>query len=193
MTEAVMPVQFENKTIGIVMIGQFRTAKSLPKEIAKLSRKNAAYKEVLNSYLAAPSFTKQRAENIVKVFGMIVQSITTNRYIAISRESPIESVVEYVRNNPADKITVEDAAELIYYSKSRFTELFKRATGMTFKEFQTKNIIDKANEMFKYHPELSVKEIAFKLGFEDQFYFSRVYKKATDKTPSQAREAGIIL
>jgi AraC-like DNA-binding protein len=47
--------------------------------------------------------------------------------------------------------------------------------------------LSQADGLLRSRPELSIGEIAFKSGFDDRFYFSRIYRKYRKKTPSQSR------
>ncbi|MBQ7791929.1 MAG: AraC family transcriptional regulator, partial [Clostridia bacterium] len=38
------------------------------------------------------------------------------------------------------------------------------------------------------NPHISVKQVAFELGFQDSHYFSRLFKKVTGETPGEYRE-----
>jgi len=47
--------------------------------------------------------------------------------------------------------------------------------------------MEKAEEYMMSDPNLSIREIAFKLGYEDPYYFSRLYKKHRKVPPSKFR------
>ena len=61
---------------------------------------------------------------------------------------------------------------------------FKEETGENFIEYLTRIRIEKAKEFLK-QPEVSVKEAGVKSGYTDPNYFSRIFKKQTDMTPSE--------
>ena len=47
--------------------------------------------------------------------------------------------------------------------------------------------LEKAEEYFCMKPEMSIEEVAEKVGFQDQFYFSRLYRKYRGIPPSEYR------
>ncbi len=73
-------------------------------------------------------------------------------------------------------------------STSRFSSIFKEATGKTFTEVLIDVRIQNAERLLR-QTSLKNYEIAEKVGFSDPHYFSQVFKKMTGKTPKEyARE-----
>ena len=68
------------------------------------------------------------------------------------------------------------------------SRVFKQQTGRTPTRFLTDLRIGRARKMLTDHPDAEVKEIAAQLGFTDQGYFSRLFKKETGKSPAEYRE-----
>ena len=64
---------------------------------------------------------------------------------------------------------------------------FKASLGTT----PTKYILEfkamKARELLYNQPDLDIKDISMILGFDDQLYFSRMFKKVTGETPTEFR------
>lgn len=83
-------------------------------------------------------------------------------------------------------INVENIAKELHYSKNYFGQLFKAETGMSVNEFINIYRIQKAKELLakdKYY----IYEIAKLVGFDDQQYFTRVFKKIVGVSPSEYR------
>lgn len=81
-------------------------------------------------------------------------------------------------------IEVDAVANEIGISRSYLCEVFKSYTDMTPYQYFIHTKINKAKELLEIG-ESSIKEVAFELGFEDQYYFSRLFKKKTGVPPSQ--------
>lgn len=71
-------------------------------------------------------------------------------------------------------------------SASYLSELCKRYVGKTTQQVLLDRIILEAKRLLKYST-LSIKEIAFKLGYDDPSYFSRLYKSKTGESPLSYR------
>lgn len=108
---------------------------------------------------------------------------------------PKESVVEpinYVRiakeavHNHYWKasLTVSDIVNVTKLERSYLFRLFKEETGMSVLSYLTAYRIERACELLST-TELSIKTIAFSVGYKDQMYFAKVFKKATSYTPTE--------
>ena len=71
-------------------------------------------------------------------------------------------------------------------SYSWFRRMFKHYTGMPPRKFHQQIRINRAKELLT-NRNMSLKTIAYKLGFESEYYFMVLFKKITKKTPSQWR------
>ena len=71
--------------------------------------------------------------------------------------------------------------------RSYLYRLFKDKTGVSVSDYITRTRISKA-EVLLSNGSLSVKDVAYSVGFPDQMYFSRVFKKINGRTPTQFRE-----
>ncbi len=83
---------------------------------------------------------------------------------------------------------VKEYAELLGDSPIRLNRAVKEVTGETASEIIIKRLILEAKRLLLYS-ELSNKEIAYKLNYEDPSYFSRIFRKKAGYSPSAFREA----
>lgn len=89
----------------------------------------------------------------------------------------------YVDKNYADQnLTLNEVAEKQFVSDSHISRLFKKEVGKTFNEYLTCLRIEKAKEYLLY-PNSKVYEVAGKVGYKTQHYFSRVFKSEVGMTP----------
>ena len=85
-------------------------------------------------------------------------------------------------------IDVENIAAEVGLSYSRLRRIFQHYTGLTPYRYFLQLRIRRAKELLQEH-RLSIKEIASRMNFENQYYFSRLFKKKTGLSPSQWRKA----
>jgi len=83
-------------------------------------------------------------------------------------------------------ITVSDIVNRINIERSYLFRLFKEATGMSVLSYLTAYRIQCACDLLK-SSSLSIKSIAYSVGYKDQMYFSKVFRKTTSYTPSEYR------
>jgi AraC-like DNA-binding protein len=81
-------------------------------------------------------------------------------------------------------IDVSVIAKAVGVGYTRLLETFREYTGLTPYQYYLQMRIHRAKELLQ-NPNLSVKEAAAALNFENQYYFSRIFKKKTGITPSE--------
>lgn len=92
--------------------------------------------------------------------------------------------IDYIKNNYYKDITLDKVANKFNLSPYYFSRTFKEFVGVNYSEYITEIRIEKAKQMLKDH-DLSIKEICFKVGYNDPNYFSRVFKKVEKISPTE--------
>jgi len=98
----------------------------------------------------------------------------------------IEKAKEYMKKNYFEDLTVEDVANHVERNSNYLCNLFSRIEGMTITEYLNRIRIEKAKELLKT-TSLMTYEIAEKVGFRNYRYFTQVFKKFVEKTPTAYR------
>jgi len=98
----------------------------------------------------------------------------------------IKETVFYMKDNLKEKLTVELMAKKSELSTSHFSTLFRKATGMSPMDYFIHLKLQKAC-MLLYLSETKIKDIAAKIGYDDPFHFSRIFKKNMHVSPNQYR------
>lgn len=104
-----------------------------------------------------------------------------------STEDIFNSLVQYLQINYANEINFSQIACDYNFSSSYLTKIFKEHTGISPIKFLIEYRIKIAKALLK-DTNLTVKEIAEKTGFIDQFYFSKCFKNYCGVTPTQYKE-----
>lgn len=98
----------------------------------------------------------------------------------------VRRAISYMADNYPSPVTLEDVAAYVHLNPSYFSTLFRQATGSTFKDHLNMVRIEESKHLLA-NTDYSVIDIAIACGFEDQSYFSKVFKKYTGLTPKQYR------
>lgn len=98
----------------------------------------------------------------------------------------VHKVKEYIQNYYGNKIKISALAESIYVSNSYLSTLFRREAGYTIKEYLLRVRVSKAKELLK-NSELQIQEISRIVGFENEHYFSTMFKQRTGLSPKDFR------
>ncbi len=99
---------------------------------------------------------------------------------------PIRLALQYISRNFATPITLQEVAEHVNLSAPYFSGLFKQVCGTSFKEYLTMIRIEESKRLLTNTSD-SIIDIAVAVGFGDQSYFTKVFRKHTGLTPKQYR------
>jgi AraC family transcriptional regulator, transcriptional activator of pobA len=95
--------------------------------------------------------------------------------------------LEKVRDSFQQKLSIKQMAAALGTTEAKLNELSRLHTGKTAQAVVYGLVASEAKRLFTYE-KLSVKEVAYVLGFADPFYFSNFFKKQTKESPKTYRE-----
>ncbi|MWV47223.1 helix-turn-helix domain-containing protein [Paenibacillus sp. HJL G12] len=99
----------------------------------------------------------------------------------------ITQTVRYMMDHLERSVTLKELAAQANVSVPHFTQRFKEATGYSPIDYYLRLKIQLACRHLDL-TEQSVKEISHRLGFQDPYYFSRLFKKVMGKPPTEYRD-----
>lgn len=104
------------------------------------------------------------------------------------RSTPAERAKQYVLQHAEEKITLQDAAEAAGLSPNYFSALFKREFQKNFMDFVNETKMQRACELIRAGNH-RIYEISYMLGYENAYYFTRVFRKHIGMTPTEYQNA----
>lgn len=105
----------------------------------------------------------------------------------IKHQNVIRKTTFYIKEHLDEKLTLEQAAEQVYLSKSYFCRVLRDELGCTFTEYVNRLRIERS-KVYLRETAMSIAEIAGAIGFDDQSYFTRIFKKHVGIPPGKYRE-----
>ncbi len=106
----------------------------------------------------------------------------------VKNKDVIYKAIEFANHRYMDKISLEDAASYVHLSPSYFSKLFKDETGYNFSAYINHIRVEKSKSLLM-NEDISLVDISYLVGFEDQSYFTKVFKRIVGITPRRFREA----
>lgn len=100
---------------------------------------------------------------------------------------PIRQAKQYVDDNYAEKITLEDIADIVELNPVYFSVLFKKETGMNFSAYLVNVRMEMAKKMLREGNE-TIAAVAEKVGYKDSRYFSQIFSKTVGVKPALYRK-----
>ncbi|MFK7804948.1 MAG: AraC family transcriptional regulator [Anaerolineae bacterium] len=107
-------------------------------------------------------------------------------YQRSNRLHSIESTLNYLRQNMSDRLSLTEMAQHANLSVPHFSRLFREQTGYAPVDYFIHLKLQKASSLLNL-TDMSVREIASSVGYEDPYYFSRLFKKVIGISPTAAR------
>lgn len=143
--------------------------------------------EKLNNTNFISTLTEEGLENIIKLHSYIIENhICNNKSNKIT--SPfVNHAIKYIEKNYAHEISIDDICKELNVNKCYFCSVFKKEIGSTFINYLNNYKIEKSKELLK-NPNISLLDVSLSVGYNNQSYFSTVFKKITSKTPLEFRD-----
>ncbi len=98
----------------------------------------------------------------------------------------INDVLGYIRKNYMEELTLPVLADTFHISKEYLSRLFKKETGTNLFSYIMEMKLNEARTLLS-DTEMTLEDIAFKLGFSNGNYFSKVFKKNVGQSPRDYR------
>lgn len=193
--EAILPIKLGGETIGSMMVGQIRMGSSPPQEImdcwAKTRRlaqsrsgESANGDRLSEAWNELILFDEQKIEAMLQLFVVLVRFIVSQDYVTLRRGELEERVIRYVEHHLDEPLHLAKAAAQLGVSESALSHGLHRRIGLSFGQLVALKKIERFEALVKRDPDLSIRDAAELIGFQDPLYFSRLYRRIREVPPS---------
>lgn len=156
--------------------------KSIKECIDKLflcyEEKNEFFELQLKSYLFELFYTLFKECFEIHDYSTKIKDDTTN---------DIKAILEYIKINYMNPISIKDLANVVNFSEHYFMKFFKKYMGMTCVDYINEYRLKIATNLLET-TDMSIMEIAVKVGVNNISYFNRIFKKKFNLTPKEYRK-----
>lgn len=169
----------------------------IPKEVrpgltSRISYRNNIFEEM---FLTLSDGFSQ--ENLRYVSSLLHYYLGSMRFLQQYRKSApdarvdsptvIDAAIHYFSENIERRLELSGIADYLGYSVSRFSSIFKKETGESPLSYFNKMKIRHAQDLL-VATDMKVRQISYKIGIDDPYYFSRLFTKVTGVSPKAYRE-----
>lgn len=116
----------------------------------------------------------------------LTEAVRKHRLHFGAYSAPIQKIMEYLELNYSQEISFPRLAEMVHFSEAYLSKTFKKETGITITQHIIHIRCQKAAQLLK-DTQLSIQEISSFVGYSDNNYFVKVFKKQYGVTPSAFR------
>ena len=187
--EALLPVHTPDAgLLGFVMFGQFRSEEQLPAELAAMAKTQKERRELERLYRTVPLVSDDAMENLTGLLETLVEYIAERELVSLYSDPLLQDIRNYIEANYQENIKLGDAAKSLRRSVSTLSHYLQHHAGTTFKKMLIERRLSAAETIMQSHPDWNIGEVASASGFEDRYYFSRIYRKYRGITPGEFRK-----
>ena len=149
--------------------------------------------ETNNRYLKKIEDSKT-VEEVIDSLSLIIGRISGKifSFHGIRHASALRKAERFIWEHYTRKISLQEVATVSGLSAPYFSTVFKDEMGENLSDYLNRLRVEKASAMLR-ETELSINEIAAACGFEDQSWFSKIFKSFTGFSPGKYRENGGVI
>jgi len=184
-----LDVQMPGKT-GIDVIQEANAAGKCPRTIILSGHDTFAYAQMAMREGAADYLLKpcRSTEILEKLEALLPREEDAVQAMPPADENRLVTrAVAYMEEDLSKERSLTAVASAVGVSAAYLSALFTKTKGMTFVDYNNKMRVDWACA-YMHDPRMKVYEIAYRVGFRNEKYFSRVFRKVMGKSPSEYRQ-----
>lgn len=137
-----------------------------------------------NSFEDAVSMTGA----LYSMLALLMNASAKGEHPAVSQSDYVDRAIRYIHERYSYPITVEDIAHYVGISRSYLFRKFQGKTGQSPKDYLDSYRLKHAGQLLR-ETDLSITAIAYSVGFENNLYFSKAFRKYTGTSPSEYRKS----
>ena len=173
---------FKYRVIELIVV----LSRSAPENNEELVESTNRYLKRLEELSSA----EEVFENLCVIIEMIAGKIFSFR--GVRHASALRKAERFIRENFTRKISLKEIADISDLSAPYFSTIFKNEMGENLSNYLNRIRIEKATAMLR-ETDFPIGEISATCGFEDQSWFSKIFKIYTGVSPCRYRELGSAL
>jgi two-component system, response regulator YesN len=122
----------------------------------------------------------------MKQFKELIQTLTSKKYQ--TEKNNMQRIEEYLQQHYQDEVNLQEIADTFFLSREYISRKFKQEYKLTITDYLTNIRMEKAIKLLQ-NPYLKIYEVAYGVGYGNEKYFSKVFKKQVGITPNEFRQS----
>lgn len=186
--ETVAPVYNFGVLSGFIMMGQITDKETRSKQ--KIRQKSVRYflseKELSEAVSKIPEISGELISAYVNILIVIAEFLTRSNLVSARSKDRAQNIMNFISAHFTENLSVDKIAEKHDCSRATAMNCFKAEYGTTINDFLIKKRIEYSKNLLLNSAD-SIKTIASLCGYDDQNYFSRLFKEKEGVTPTEFR------
>lgn len=141
----------------------------------------------LNSQFLFQLYEEQELEDLCLLMQEVLESFMASMFREKDKGNPyIRKALRYICDHYSEHLELEQVAEFAGLSPSYFSTLFRQTVGVSFREHLNWIRVEESKQLL-LNRQYTLADIAISMGFPDQSYYCKVFKKLVGTTPGKYR------
>lgn len=171
---------------GHIMRPTLEFRKKIARIFNAIETENKVYKE--GRYVMLKAYLMQMILLIVREQCRATSPSGGYAFESVNKNYVVDRIISYFQDHYSEKISLDQIAENMYLSPFYISKIFKSETGDTPIRYLINIRLERAKILLENGDNGSIQEIAARVGYDDAYHFSKLFKKRYGISPSQARK-----
>ena len=158
-----------------------RAAISGGANVEKILELNGEYMQQMRRLNGQEELTRWLAGSLNRYTNLVFDLMDVKHRNAMYR------AIAYMKENYTRRITLQEVAQISGYSATYFSRIFAEEIGVSFKEYINELRIERSKTLL-LNQDLTILEVGSAVGFSDQSYYCKMFKRATGVSPDVFRK-----
>lgn len=142
----------------------------------------------LNSQYLAQLYREQNLDDLCMLMQEVLEGFMSAMFSEQDKGNPyIRKALRYMSDNYSEHLELSQVAEYVQLSPSYFSALFHQIVGVSFREQLCRIRVEESKRLL-LNKQYTLADIAVSMGFPDQSYYCKVFKRIVGITPGKYRE-----
>lgn len=131
--------------------------------------------------------------NLLKIFTFLFKYYSKSNTAKLTKEEQlVKGIIDYINTNYSNpNLTMNDISKKFFLSQSYMNRIFKKETDITPIQYLDELKMKKAIELLN-HKDFTIEQISDSIGYKNQFYFTRRFKKYYGMPPSKYKQKNSV-
>ena len=142
----------------------------------------------LSSQFITRLYHQQTLEDLCLLMQEVLESFIDSMFSSTDKGNPhIRKALRYMQDNYSTHLELAQVADFVGLSPSYFSTLFKQTVGISFREKLCRIRVEESKRLL-LQKKYALNDIALAMGFPDQSYYSKVFKRIVGVPPGKYRQ-----
>ncbi len=183
-----VPILYDDAIIGYIIFGQIKVDTDFEAIKEYLVNLGLDEKEMRKFFLEISTFDEKKIQSISNIANMLAKHILLENMLKPDFDEGVQRTINYINDNLDSELSIQNISKNVNISKSVLYRRFQSCFNCTVNQYINRARIEKAKILLREN-NLSVEDIAQKVGFLSGSYFSKKFKKETGMSPYKYKKS----